>query len=193
MCALHVLIPIKMLMQMEPRSLLTFTYSKVLSEIVIAGRFLSKLCTCDIWLMDSNIGIDTVHSNMQFFKGAFFCCGSKYNFEATVADENAVTELSYNNIPASQFLLADNIERVSDSQFLARKIAPLGVPVVESCFCWSTKNFLIYSNDVPKVQTHSKTGNSFAFKRQHADRDFLRHNGEKYCDNAKHAARRYRL
>ena len=26
-----------------------------LSEIVIAGRFLSKLCTCDIWLVDSNI------------------------------------------------------------------------------------------------------------------------------------------
>ena len=27
----------------------------VLSEIVIAGRFLSKLCPCDIWLVDSNI------------------------------------------------------------------------------------------------------------------------------------------
>ena len=37
------------------RSLLTFTYSSVLSEIVIAGRFLSKLYTWDIWLVDSNI------------------------------------------------------------------------------------------------------------------------------------------
>ena len=50
----------------------------------------------------------------------------------------------------------------------------------------------MYSNDVPKVQTHSKTGNSFAFKQQHVDRDFLRHNGETYCDNVKHEARRYR-
>ena len=51
----HVLIRIKMLVEMASRSLLTFTYSNVLSEIVIAGRFLSKLCTCDIWLVDSNI------------------------------------------------------------------------------------------------------------------------------------------
>ena len=53
---LHVLIPIKMLVEMDTwRSLLTFTYSSVLSEIVIAGRFLSKLYTWDIWLVDSNI------------------------------------------------------------------------------------------------------------------------------------------
>ena len=51
---LHVLIPIKMLVEMDTKKL-TFTYSNVLSEIVIAGRFLSKLCTCDIWLVDSNI------------------------------------------------------------------------------------------------------------------------------------------
>ena len=48
------LIPIKMLVEMDTKKL-TFTYSNVLSEIVIAGRFLSKLCTCDIWLVDSNI------------------------------------------------------------------------------------------------------------------------------------------
>ena len=53
-----------------PRSLLTFTYSHVLSEIVIAGRFLSKLCTCDIWLVDSNIvlsssGRDSISSSRQ--------------------------------------------------------------------------------------------------------------------------------
>ena len=58
--------------QWTPRSLLTFTYSNLLSESVIAGRFLSKLCTCDIWLVDSNIGIYTVHSKMQFCKEAFF-------------------------------------------------------------------------------------------------------------------------
>ena len=51
----HVLIRIKMLVEMAPRSLLTFTYSNVLSEIVIAGGFLSKLSTCDIWLVDRNI------------------------------------------------------------------------------------------------------------------------------------------
>ena len=50
----HVLIPIKMLVEMDTKKL-TFTYCNVLSEIVIAGRFLSKLCTCDIWLVDSNI------------------------------------------------------------------------------------------------------------------------------------------
>ena len=50
----HVLIPIKMLVEMDTKKL-TFRYCNVLSEIVIAGRFLSKLCTCDIWLVDSNI------------------------------------------------------------------------------------------------------------------------------------------
>ena len=52
----YVLIPFKMLVEMDTKSLLTFT--SVLSEFVmfvIAGRFLSKLCTSDIWLVDSNI------------------------------------------------------------------------------------------------------------------------------------------
>ena len=86
---------------------LTFTYSNVLSEIVTAGRFLCKLCTCDIWLVqvDSNIGIYTVHSSMQFFKETFFCCRSKYNFEATVADENAVTELTYKRYTGFSILI----------------------------------------------------------------------------------------
>ena len=89
------------------RSLLTFTYSNVLSEIVTAGRFLCKLCTCDIWLVqvDSNIGIYTVHSSMQFFKETFFCCRSKYNFEATVADENAVTEVTYKRYTGFSILI----------------------------------------------------------------------------------------
>ena len=86
---------------------LTFTYSNVLSEIVTAGRFLCKLCTCDIWLVqvDSNIGIYTVHSSMQFFKETFFCCRSKYNFEATVADENAVTEVTYKRYTGFSILI----------------------------------------------------------------------------------------
>ena len=88
-----------------PRSLLTFTYSNVLSEIVIAGWLLCKLCTCDIWLVDSNIGIYTVHSSMQFFKETFFCCRSKYNFEATVADENAVTEVTYKRYTGFSILI----------------------------------------------------------------------------------------
>ena len=86
---------------------LTFTYSNVLSEIVTAGRFLCKLCTCDIWLVqvDSNMGIYTVHSSMQFFKETFFCCRSKYNFEATVADENAVTEVTYKRYTGFSILI----------------------------------------------------------------------------------------
>ena len=86
---------------------LTFTYSNVLSEIVTAGRFLCKLCTCDIWLVqvDSNIGIYTVHSSMQFIKETFFCCRSKYNFEATVADENAVTEVTYKRYTGFSILI----------------------------------------------------------------------------------------
>ena len=86
---------------------LTFTYSNVLSEIVTAGRFLCKLCTCDIWLVqvDSNIGIYTVHSSMQFFKETLFCCRSKYNFEATVADENAVTEVTYKRYTGFSILI----------------------------------------------------------------------------------------
>ena len=89
------------------RSLLTFTYSNVLSEIVTAGRFLCKLCTCDIWLVqvDSNIGIYTVHSSMQFIKETFFCCRSKYNFEATVADEKAVTEVTYKRYTGFSILI----------------------------------------------------------------------------------------
>ena len=86
---------------------LTFTYSNVLSEIVTAGRFLCKLCTCDIWLVqvDSNIGIYTVHSSMQFIKETFFCCRSKYNFEATVADEKAVTEVTYKRYTGFSILI----------------------------------------------------------------------------------------
>ena len=86
---------------------LTFTYANVLSEIVTAGRFLCKLCTCDIWLVqvDSNIGIYTVHSSMQFFKETFFCCRSKYNFEATVADEKAVTEVTYKRYTGFSILI----------------------------------------------------------------------------------------
>ena len=86
---------------------LTFTYANVLSEIVTAGRFLCKLCTCDIWLVqvDSNIGIYTVHSSMQFIKETFFCCRSKYNFEATVADEKAVTEVTYKRYTGFSILI----------------------------------------------------------------------------------------
>ena len=86
---------------------LTFTYSNVLSEIVTAGRFLCKLCTCHIWLVqvDSNIGIYTVHSSMQFIKETFFCCRSKYNFEATVADEKAVTEVTYKRYTGFSILI----------------------------------------------------------------------------------------
>ena len=86
---------------------LTFTYSNVLSEIVTAGRFLCKLCTCDIWLVqvDSNIGIYTVHSSMQFIKETFFCCRSKYNFEANVADEKAVTEVTYKRYTGFSILI----------------------------------------------------------------------------------------
>ena len=86
---------------------LTFTYSNVLSEIVTAGRYLCKLCTCDIWLVqvDSNIGIYTVHSSMQFIKETFFCCRSKYNFEATVADEKAVTEVTYKRYTGFSILI----------------------------------------------------------------------------------------
>ena len=86
---------------------LTFTYSNVLSEIVTAGRFLCKLCTCDIWLVqvDSNIGIYSVHSSMQFIKETFFCCRSKYNFEATVADEKAVTEVTYKRYTGFSILI----------------------------------------------------------------------------------------
>ena len=86
---------------------LTFTYSNVLSEIVTAARFLCKLCTCDIWLVqvDSNIGIYTVHSSMQFIKETFFCCRSKYNFEATVADEKAVTEVTYKRYTGFSILI----------------------------------------------------------------------------------------
>ena len=46
------LIPVKELVEMDPQKL---TYIYILSAILIAGRFLSKLCTWDIWHVNSNI------------------------------------------------------------------------------------------------------------------------------------------
>ena len=133
---------------------LTFTYCNVLSEIVIAGRFLSKLCTCDIWLVDSNIVFvffelsgrwESLDQELTVFSVEFSSCTHICSSGAGQLEYNVVSSVYWNeSIEEGRWSCRSETQRLNN---IGPRIDPCGT--LKRTFTDSDVNIcsLVYSGN----------------------------------------------